>query len=181
MFKKIILNLQVILVLLGLFSQIGLFIFSVANNLYVLMTISYLIGIFAFIAVILNVIFGRKYDPYLHYASVGLFLLMVLFNLILPFRDIPQKILLTLLFGLMAVHACKQGRYKFNNYVMLFACLVSLGFSIYSAISANPSAMGEASIKWLTYTMMYISIFTPVIFTGLFGLLYAVREKPEND
>ena len=177
MAKKIILNFQVILVILGLCSQIGLFVFCVSNRLDTLMTISYAFGTLAFIAMILNVIFGRKYDPHLHYISIGLFSLVVLLNLILPFRDIAQRILLAMLFGLLSIHTCRQGKFMFNYAVAVLSVLVSIAFSIYSSILANPDALGAVNIKWLATMMMYISIFTPVIFTGLATLLYVVRNE----
>lgn len=52
---------------------------------------------------------------------------------------------------------------------------VSLVFSIYSAITANVSFLGEVSQNRSRYLAMYLSIFVPVIMSGTFALTYSVR------
>lgn len=53
--------------------------------------------------------------------------------------------------------------------------VVSLTFSIYSAITARLDFLGEMSAKWYTYLAMYLSIFIPTIMSGTLALTYNVR------
>ena len=165
------------LVLLGLLTQLGLFIFSIANNLMPLMIVSYGVLLLAHIGAVVYGIIGYKRGPVRYILLISLFLLAIMLNIILPFRDIPQQIALVLLFGLMSVFMFKQDDYKFENYLILIAMVVALFFSIYSAINANPNALGDVKYKELATVLMYLSIFAPVMFVGFFGVSYNAKKS----
>ena len=177
---KFLLYLQMVLAVCGLLIQTGIFIFVVANNLSVYMIISSLVLILAHLAVMFYGIIGYKKGKVSHLISIFLFLLAILVNIIIPFRDVTQKILLVLLFGLMSIFPFKQDDYKFTNYLILIASIVSLGFSIYSSITANFNALGNVKYKELATVLMYLSIFAPVMFTGLFGVSYNYKHNKEK-
>ena len=174
---KILLYIQMALVLLGLLTQLGLFIFSIANNLMPLMIVSYGVLLLAHIGAVVYGIIGYKRGPVRYILLISLFLLAIMLNIILPFRDIPQQIALVLLFGLMSVFMFKQDDYKFENYLILIAMVVALFFSIYSAINANPNALGDVKYKELATVLMYLSIFAPVMFVGFFGVSYNAKKS----
>lgn len=174
---KVLLTIQMVLVLIGLFTQVGLLIFAIANQLNALMIVSYAVLVLAHLGAIIYGIIGYKKGLPIYIALIALFLLAILLNIILPFRDIPQRVLLVLLFGLMAVFMFKQDSFKFENYLILIASLLALAFSIYSSITANPNSLGEISYKELATVLMYLSIFAPVMFIGFFGVSYNARAK----
>lgn len=174
---KALLYVQMILVLAGLLTQLGLFIFAIANNLNALMIVSYGVLLLAHVGAIVYGIIGYKRGPIRYILLVSSFLLAILLNIILPFRDIPQRISLVLLFGLMSVFMLKQDDYKFTNYLILVAVVVALFFSIYSSINANPNALGDVKYKELATVFMYLSIFAPVMFVGFFGVSYNAKKS----
>ena len=172
---KYLLFLQIVLVIIGLVTQVGLFVFSLTNNLMPIMTVSYGVLVAAHIGAILYGIIGYKKGQPRYFILIALFLIAILLNIILPFRDVTQKVLLTILFGLMSVFMFKQEDSKFTNYLILIAAIVALGFSVYSSITANPNALGDVTYKTLSTIFMYLSIFAPVMFVGLFGVSYNVK------
>lgn len=174
---KCLLSLQMVLVIIGLITQVGLLIFALANKLMPMMIVSYAVLVAAHIGAVLYGIIGHKKGQSRYTILIALFLLAILLNIILPFRDIPQKILLTLLFGLMSVFMFKQDDFKFTNYLVIIAAIVALGFSVYSSITANPNALGEIPYKTLATVFMYLSIFAPVMFVGLFGVSYNAKAQ----
>ena len=174
---KVLLIIQMVLVLVGLLTQLGLFIFAIANNLNVLMIISYGVLLLAHVGAIVYGIIGYKRGPIRYILLISSFLLAIMLNIILPFRDIPQRIALVLLFGLMSVFMFKQDDYKFTNYLILIAILVALFFSIYSSITADPNALGDVKYKTLATILMYLSIFAPVMFVGFFGVSYNAKKS----
>ena len=174
---KCFLFVQMVLVIIGLITQVGLFIFSLANSLMPLMIVSYGVLVVAHVGVILYGIVGHKKGQATYIVLVALFLLAILLNIILPFRDVPQRVLLTLLFGLMSVFMFKQDDFKFTNYLILVAAIVALGFSVYSSITASPDALGDVAFKTLATVFMYLSIFAPVMFVGLFGVSYNAKAQ----
>ena len=178
---KILLFIQMILVIIGLITQLGLFIFSIANKLNTLMIISYGVLLAAHIGAVIYGIIGYKRGPVRYILLISAFLLAILLNIILPFRDIPQRIALVLLFGVMSVFIFKQDDYKFENYLILIATVVALFFSIYSAINANTNTLGDVKFKVLATIFMYLSIFAPVMFVGFFGVSYNAKNKNKSE
>lgn len=166
-----------VLVLIGLVTQLGLFIFAIVNKLNALMIVSYGVLLLAHIGAVVYGIIGYKRGPVRYFLLISAFLLAILINIILPFRDIPQRISLVLLFGLMSVFMFKQDDYKFENYLILIAEVVALFFSIYSAINADPNALGDVEYKVLATIFMYLSIFAPVMFVGFFGVSYNAKKS----
>jgi len=177
---KCLLLVQMVLVIIGLITQVGLFVFSLANSLMPLMIVSYGVLAAAHIGAVLYGIVGHKKGQSRYIILVSLFLLAILLNIILPFRDIPQRILLTLLFGLMSVFMFKRDDCKFTNYLIFIAAIVALGFSVYSSITANPNALGDVAFKTLATVFMYLSIFAPVMFVGLFGVSYNAQNQKQE-
>lgn len=110
-------------------------------------------------------------------AATILFLLAVLVNNLLPFRDVTQKICLTLLFGILMSFIFTQKNYKLTNILVFIAAIVALVFSIYSLATSDINNMGQVEGGFLTVLLMVISIFTPVIMTGVFGETYLVRKE----
>ena len=174
---KILLYIQMVLVLIGLVTQTGLFIFAIVNQLDTLMIISYGVLMLAHVGAVVYGIIGYKRGPVRFILLVSSFLLAILLNIILPFRDIPQRIALVILFGLMSIFMFKQDDYKFTNYLILVAAVVALFFSIYSSINANPNALGDVKFKTMATVFMYLSIFAPVMFVGFFGVSYNAKKR----
>ena len=79
---KILLSIQIVLVIIGLFTQAGLFVFAISNNLYILMTISYGVLTIAHIGAIIYAIFGYKKGPSRYIILISLFLLSILLNIL---------------------------------------------------------------------------------------------------
>ena len=177
---KALLYVQMVLVLIGLLTQTGLLVFAIVNKLNAIMIVSYVVLIIAHLGAVVYGIIGYKKGPSRYIILVSLFLLAILLNIILPFRDIAQRVLLTLLFGAMSIFMFKQKDYKFTNYLILVAAILALTFSIYSAITANMDSLGEVTYKKLGVVMMYLSIFAPVMFTGFFGVSYNVKYSNAN-
>ena len=120
---------QIVLVIIGLVTQVGLFVFSLTNNLMPIMTVSYGVLVAAHIGAILYGIIGYKKGQPRYFILIALFLVAILLNIILPFRDVTQKVLLTILFGLMSIFMFKQEDSKFTNYLILIACGAALAYA----------------------------------------------------
>ncbi len=177
----ILLFIQMIFFIIGFLAQIGILIFVIKNNLEPIMIISSISIILSFIAIFIYAIYGFNKKDIYYIIAIAFFLLAILINNILPFRDIFQKITLTLLFGIYSSYIFALKNYKLSNYIILFATIISLTFSIYSSITSNINSLGTVENGFLTFLMMHISIFTPVIITILFGATCLVRnEKRKN-
>ena len=178
--QAILLFAQMILIKVGLIIQIFVLIFSIMHNLSPFMIASSVAMIIAHIAAVIYGYLGYKKGKVFYQLTIGMFLTAILVNIILPFRDIPQKVLLTLLFGLMSIFPFIQADYKRANILIFIAAVIALGFSIYSCITANPDSMGETGSGFPTI-IMYLSIFAPVVLVGLFGAAFnAKHERFEN-
>ena len=55
--------------------------------------------------------------------------------------------------------------------------IVSLTFSIYSAITAKIDFLGPVENNWPTYVAMYLSIFIPTIMSITLLITYNVRNS----
>ena len=174
---KVLLFIQMILVLTGLVTQLGLFIFAIVNQLNALMIVSYGVLMLAHVGAMVYGIIGYKRGPVRYILLISSFLLAILLNIILPFRDIPQRVSLVILFGLMSVFMFKRDDHKFTNILILIATVVALFFSIYSSINANPDALGDVKFKLMATIFMYLSIFAPVMFVGFFGVSYNAKRS----
>ena len=173
----ILLFVQMILTIIGFAAQVGIMVFIVGHGLDALMLVSSITIILAFLAVFCYGIFGFKKSKIFYFVAIGLFMASILINNILPFRGTVQKIFLTLLFGSMGAFLFTQEKFKLSNIIIALAALFSLVFSIYSTITANVNSLGPVEENVLPVIMMYISIWTPVILSGVFGVSYLVREE----
>ena len=177
----ILLFIQMIFVKLGLIAQTLLLVIIIINKLNVYMMVSAIAMILAHLAITIYSYFTRNRGRFHYYIAFGYFLLAILINLILPFRDIAQKVLLTLLFGAMTAFLFRQEDYKVTNILILVSLALAVGFSVYSAITANPNSLGDAGNKELLEMIMYVSIFAPVVMVVTFGLAYQAKyEKKKN-
>ena len=173
-YHAILLFVQMILIIIGLNVQISVFVLSILFNLNIYILISCIAMIFAHAGVLIYGLIGYKKGQPFYFATIGLFLLAIVVNIVIPFRDIAQRILLTLLFGMMCVFPFKEKDYKFTNILLAIASLIALAFSIYSSITANPNNMGEVPTIF-PVIIMYLSIFAPLVLVGLFAVAYNAR------
>lgn len=179
----ILLFVQMVFVKLGLIAQTLLLVIIIINKLSVYMMISAIAMILAHLAITIYSYFTRNRGKFHYYIAFGYFLLAILINLILPFRDMTQKILLTLLFGAMTAFLFRQEDYKVTNVLILVSLALAVGFSVYSAVTANPNSLGEpgSGNKELLEMIMYVSIFAPVVMVATFGIAYQAKyEKKKN-
>ena len=170
----ILLFVQMILIIIGLNIQVSVCVLSILFNLNIYILISCIAMIFAHVGVLTYGLIGYKKGQPFYFATIGLFLLAIVVNIVIPFRDIAQRILLTLLFGMMCVFPFKEKDYKFTNILLAIASLIALAFSIYSSITANPNNMGEVPTIF-PVIIMYLSIFAPLVLVGLFAVAYNAR------
>ena len=173
--KAILLFVQMVLVLLLLAMSIYLLVFVSSNNLGGWMIASYILILTSVASIILYAFVGYKKGMVAYLTSVVPFLGAILVNILLPQRNAFQVAVLAILFALTFAFLCKQKDKRFTYVISLCMVAVSLVFSIYSAITANVSFLGEVSQNWPTYLAMYLSIFVPVIMSGTFALTYSVR------
>ncbi|MBQ8451751.1 MAG: hypothetical protein IJ538_03130 [Clostridia bacterium] len=174
--NAMMLFLQMILTIVGFVAQIGLLTFIVKNGLNNMLANSIAI-ILSFLSLFVYALFGYGKSKFYYIAAIAFFLLAILINNILPYRDTFQKILLTLLFGTMGAFMVAQDKFKLANILIFVAAILSLTFSIYSTITANVETVGDLSKTIVPVVMMYVSIFTPIIMTGAFGVTYLTRAK----
>lgn len=177
--QGILLLAQLFLVKLGLVIQLLVLLVLILNHLDVYMLISTITMILAHSGVLVYCYIGYKKSRVFYYVTVGLFLLAIAVNICMPFRDTVQRSLLLLLFGFMTVFMVRQENHKFANAMIITAATIALGFSIYSTITANPSNLGATKLKILATIVMYLSIYSPVVFVGLFGSAYSARYTKE--
>lgn len=179
--KAILLFVQMILIIIGFLAQIGILVLLCKDNLNPYMIVSSISIILSFIAAMVYAVFGYKKSGVYYLIAVGFFLFAILMNNILPFRDTTQRITLTILFGIFFAFLFTQKDYRLSHFLIIIGVLAALTFSIYSSITANVNSLGEVSNKVFAAIMMYTSIFTPVILSGLFGITCLVRNQRENN
>ena len=175
--KAIMLFVQMILIIFLLVISIYLFVFVDTNHLGPWMMTSYAFIILSVISLISYSIVGFKKSDLIFKLAVIPFALAVFVNILLPIRETFQVAVLAILFALVVVFIVKQENRKFTTIIGLSMIVVSLVFSIYSAIKANISFLGSVSDNWPTYVAMYSSIFIPVIMSVTFTLCYDVRTS----
>lgn len=175
--KAILLFVQMLLTLFLLVVSIYLLVFSISNNLGGWMISSYVLITVSVIAAICYSIVGFKKGYGVFRLSILPFLAAVLVNVLLPNRETFQIALLTILFAPTFAFLLRPNDWKFTSVIGLLMLVVSLTFSIYSAIKADVSFLGEVSKNWPTYVAMYASIFIPTVMSTMFGLVYNVRSE----
>ena len=175
--KAILLFMQMILIIFQMLVSFYLLCFVIKNNLGGWMISSYILISISIIAVIVYSIYGYKKEEIIFTVSVIPFLVAVFINILLPNRDVFQIALLSILFALIFAFILRQNDYLIGKILLYSMIGVSLTFSIYSAITANISFLGEMNALWTTYLAMYLSIFIPTIMSGTFTLIYIVRNE----
>ena len=173
--KAIMLFAQMILTMVLLVISVYLLVFVASNNLGGWMIASYILIILSVLAIMGYGIIGYKKGDMAYLLAVVPFLGAVFVNILLPQRNTFQIAMLTLLFTLSFAFLLKQKDRKFTYIIGISMLAVSLTFSIYSAITANISFLGEVSDNWPTYVAMYLSIFVPTIMSTTILLTYNVR------
>lgn len=173
--KAIMLFVQMILTVALLVISVYLLVFVASNNLGGWMIASYILIILSVLAIMGYGIIGYKKSDMAYLLAIVPFLGAVFVNILLPQRNTFQIAMLTLLFTLSFAFLLKQKDRKFTYIIGISMLAVSLTFSIYSAITANISFLGEVSDNWPTYVAMYLSIFVPTIMSTTILLTYNVR------
>ena len=173
--KAIMLFVQMILLLFLLAISIYLLVFVAANNLGGWMIASYVFIILSVAFAIGYGTFGYRKGEIMYKLAICPFLVAILVNVMLPGREPFQIALLTILFALVFAFLLKQEDEKLATVIGLSALVVSLVFSVYSAIKANVGFLGPVSDNWPTYVAMYSSIFVPTVMSFTFALTYNVR------
>lgn len=173
--KAILLFVQMFLIAFLLVVSIYLLVFVISNRLGGWMIASYIFITLSVIAIILYSTVGYKKGDVVYQLSVLPFLVAVFVNVLLPNRETFQVASLTLLFALTFAFLLRQRDKRFTFCVGVLMVVVSLVFSIYSAIKADTQFLGDVSKNWPTYVAMYASIFIPVVMSVTFALTYNVR------
>ena len=177
--KAIMLFVQMIFIIFLLVVSIYLLVFVITNNLGGWMITSYIFIALSVLAIIAYSVVGYKLGDVIYQLSVLPFLAAVFVNVLLPNRETLQIALLTILFALTFASLLRQKDKRFTFVILVLMVVVSLVFSIYSSIKANPHFLGEISENWPTYVAMYASIFVPVVMSVTFALTYNVRVTKE--
>ena len=174
--KAIMLFIQMLLIILLFITSIYLLVFVIINKLGGWMIASYIFITLSIISIMLYSIFGYKKDDLYYKLAVIPFLIAVLINIILPGRNAFQiaalAVLLAFLFGYLL--KLDDDNYSFSLSILII--VVSLLFSVYSAINANTQFLGEINAAWTTYFAMYASIFIPTIMCSTFALITNVKK-----
>ena len=175
--KAIMLFIQMLLIILLFITSIYLLVFVIINKLGGWMITSYIFITLSIISIMLYSIFGYKKDDLYYKLAVIPFLIAILINIILPGRNAFQiaalAVLLAFLFGYL-LKLDDDDNYSFSLSFLII--VVSLLFSVYSAINANTQFLGEINAAWTTYFAMYLSIFIPTIMCSTFALITNVKK-----
>ena len=178
-FHAILLFIQMLIIILGTIITGFVFTFIVSSGYGGIMLASSVSVLISYVVIILYGSFGYSKDSAYYLVAIGFFAFAVVINTMIDFRTPFQIGILTVLFGALVAFAVKQDNKKLSLYFILVAFFLALVFSIYSAITANPKAMGDETISPITIIAMYGSLFTPTIMTGTFALTHYVHMQKE--
>ena len=173
--QLVLLAIQIVLTVLLLAVAVYLLIFVSANQLGGWMIASYIQITISVLALILYFIVGHRKGEVAYYLAILPFLGAIFVNILLPQRSAFQIGVLAILFGLVVAFLLRQEDKRFTFVVCLAMVAVALTFSIYSAITANVSFLGDIGAHWFTYLAMYASIFVPTVMTVTLALIYNVK------
>lgn len=173
----IMLFVQMIVIIVATISAIYLMIFIISNKLGGWMITSSIFILLSMLMMIFYSVYGYKKGELFYKLAILPFLGAVFVNVLLPGRNSMQIALLTLLFALMFSFLLNQKDDKLKENILTLMVLLSLAFSIYSAINADVSFLGDVSKNWPTYVAMYLSIFTPVICNFTYALIFYVKKQ----
>ena len=172
----ILLFIQMILVSLGLLAQIGLLIYICMYAPVWNMIAGSACMILAYISVFVYATIGYKSNKVFYHVAIALFLLAILINVIAPFRDEIQKVLLMLLFGTFSAFIFKLDNFKISNILAVTGVCLALGFSIYASCFASVDNFAPVQNHIIAGLCMHYSILSPVVVSGLLALTNNVRN-----
>ena len=178
--KAVLLFVQMILVCIGLLAQIGLSIYVCVYDPEWNVIVASICMVLTFISIGVYATVGYKKGKIFYLCAIGLFLLAILFNMTVPFRDSVQKIFLTLLFGVFTGFALKLDNFKISNILAVSGVVFALVFSIYSSCFAKVDAFGPVKNHVLAALCMHYSILSPVIVSGLLALTNNIRNTRQK-
>ena len=173
--KAILLFFQMLLTVIVTITALYLLIFVNVHNLGGWMISSYIFILISSLSIAIYGVIGYKKGEIAYLLAIIPFAVAVFINILLPQRNVWQIAFLSILFALVIAFLLKQKDSKVNVIISVLMVVVSLTFSIYSAITARLDFLGEMSAKWYTYLAMYLSIFIPTIMSGTLALTYNVR------
>lgn len=173
--QLVLLAIQIVLTVLLLVVAVYLLVFVSANQLGGWMIASYIQITISVLALILYFLVGHRKGKAAYYLAILPFLGAIFVNILLPQRSAFQIGVLTVLFGLVVAFLLRQEDKRFTFVVSLAMVAVALTFSIYSAVTANVSFLGDIGAHWFTYLAMYASIFVPTVMTVTLALIYNVK------
>ena len=173
--QLVLLAVQIVLTVLLLVVAVYLLIFVSVNQLGGWMIASYIQITISVLALVLYFIVGHRKGKVAYYLAILPFLGAIFVNILLPQRSAFQIGVLAILFGLVVAFLLRQEDKRFTFVVCLAMVAVALTFSIYSAITANVSFLGDIGAHWFTYLAMYASIFVPTVMTVTLALIYNVK------
>ena len=173
--QLVLLAIQIVLTVLLLVVAVYLLIFVSVNQLGGWMIASYIQITISVLALVLYFIVGHRKGKVAYYLAILPFLGAIFVNILLPQRSAFQIGVLAILFGLVVAFLLRQEDKRFTFVVCLAMVAVALTFSIYSAITANVSFLGDIGAHWFTYLAMYASIFVPTVMTVTLALIYNVK------
>ena len=179
--KAILLFIQMLAIIIGTVLSGFVFGFLISASYGGLMLAGSLMVFIAYVSIIVYAAVGYRKSKTHFLAAVGIFAFAVVINIMVDFRTPFQLGILTVLFGALIAFMLKQDNPKLALYFILTAALLSLVFSIYSAITANPQALGNGDVSVITIIAMYASLFAPTIMSCTFAITHAVHmDKLEN-
>lgn len=178
--KAILLFVQMFLVFFQLIVSVYLLIFVIKYNLGGWMISSYIFITISVLSVIFYSIYGYKKSKIYYVISLIPFMIAVFINALLPIRETFQVGVLIVLFGLVFGYILKIDDKKYNVVLSISMIIVSLIFSVYSAIKADTQFLGSIDAIWTTYLAMYLSIFIPTIMSSTFALINNVRNDKKS-
>ena len=173
--KAIMLFVQMIIIIFLLVVSTYLLIFVISNNLGPWMIISYIAITLSVLAIIYYSVVGYKQTDMIYQLSILPFIVAIFVNILLPMRETFQIAMLTVLFALTFAFTLRQKDKRFTSIISVLMIVISLAFSIYSALKANINFLGSLEDNWPTYIAMYSSIFVPVVMSVTIALTYNVR------
>ncbi len=174
--KAILLFVQMFLIIFQLIVSVYLLVFVIKYNLGVWMISSYIFITIALLSIMFYSIYGYKKSEIYYKLSIVPFMVAVFLNILLPNRELFQVALLVVLFALVFGYILKVDDKKYNSLLSIFMIIISLAFSVYSAIRANTQFLGAINAIWTTYLAMYLSIFIPTIMTSTIALINNVKK-----
>ncbi|MBQ7244220.1 MAG: hypothetical protein IJS52_08495 [Bacilli bacterium] len=166
---------QFVLTIALLALMVYLLDFVISHQLGGWMIASYVFIILSVLAIIIYGVYAYRRGDIGYRCTLLPFLSATLINTIMPGRAPIQIALLAILFALTFTLIIDEKNEK-ESFILLSAMvLVSVGFSVYSAITANTKFLGDVASNWATYVAMYSSIALPTITSVTYLVAYKAK------